>query len=156
MYTMVMMMAATSGGDAVAFGGRNRGCDGGCHGAAVVATAPAGCTGSGFGAGCTGTVVGSCHGGTSCTGGSGFLGLRGKLFGGRGCTGSCHGTTVTASCHGGAVVGGCHGGVVTGGCHGGVVVTGCVPTVGTVGGGVVTMPMTQPKKDEPTMPAPNR
>ena len=70
MYSVVLLVAATSGGDVSSFGGMKGGA--GCHGA----TMSAGCHGS------------SCHGG-------GFLGLRngGGLFGkhkgggGGGCTG---------------------------------------------------------------------
>jgi hypothetical protein len=177
MYTMVMMMAVSSGGDAVAFG-RNRGCDGGCTGT-VVATAPVsyGCTGSTWGAGCTGSTWGgsSCTGSTNCNGGrGGFLGLRngGGLFGGRGCNGSssCHGAAVSSchgavlsSCHGATLGGSCHGGgvvystpVVSGGCFGSApaVMTGCVPTMGVVGGPVMMPPQGMPtdptkKPEEP-------
>ncbi|MBP3957125.1 hypothetical protein J8F10_17815 [Gemmata sp. G18] len=75
MYSVVLMVAATSGGDMASFGGKDKA---GCHGTVV----SAGCTG------CTGTSA-SCHGG-------GFLGLRngGGLFSHKsGCHGSsCHGT----------------------------------------------------------------
>ncbi|MDY3553456.1 hypothetical protein R5W24_002558 [Gemmata sp. JC717] len=138
MYSVVLMVAATSGGDMAAFGGKDKG---GCHGEVI----SAGCTGS------------SCHG-SSCHGG-GFLGLRngGGLFGKHksgchgseyagctgctgytpapapvvvaapagctGCTGytpaGCHGS----SCHGGGFLGLRDGGGLfgkkKGGCHGG-------------------------------------
>lgn len=113
MYGMVLMAAITGAPDATAFGGRNKGCDGGAY---VVS---AGCVGST--AGCTGTVAASCHGG-------GLFGLRngcngGGLFGKRnGCDGGGllsrkHG------CHGGGCFGsgGCTGIVVNGGCTGVVV-----------------------------------
>jgi hypothetical protein len=84
MYSVVLMVAATSGGDMSSFG--NKG----------------GCTGS-----CTGTVaVSSCHGSSCC--GGGFLGMRsgGGLFskksGCHGCSG-CYGT-VAAGCTGAPVV----------------------------------------------------
>jgi hypothetical protein len=78
MYSVVLMVAATSGGDMSSFG--NKG----------------GCSGS-----CYGTVS------NSCCGGGGFLGMRsgGGLFGGKhkgGCSG-CHGT-YAAGCTGAPVV----------------------------------------------------
>ena len=98
MYTMLMMMAVTSGGEASAFGGRNKGCDGNS------------CTGA--------VVVASCQG-SSCTGGSGFLGLKAH-FAKKGCDGSscqgssCTGTVVAASCTGSS----CTGATVVGSCTG--------------------------------------
>jgi hypothetical protein len=86
MYTMVLMMAMSSSGDAAAFG-RSKGCGGGCAGTPVVVVESAGCHG---GAGCLG---GGCHGGGR------------KLFGGGGLFRKHKG------CHGGA---GCHGGGCTG------------------------------------------
>jgi len=87
MYSMVLMMAMASGADTPAFG-HNKGCSGcsGCYGCS-------GCSG------CSG-----CHG---CSGGH-------KLFGGHGCSGSCHGCS-GSSCHG-CSGGSCHG--CSGGCHG--------------------------------------
>jgi hypothetical protein len=166
MYTMVLMMAATSGGDVAAFG------RGGCHGSSctgTVVTAPvSSCTGTVVSTGCTGTVPATCHGG------SGLFGIRDRFagfLGGRGCTGSssCHGTV--SSCHGTVITGGCHGTVVGGSCHGSAPVTvavmgGCVPAVGVVGGPVTTAPVTmpvvgepkkgEPKKDEPKKDEPKK
>jgi len=145
MYTMVMMMAVTSGGDAAAFG-RNS-CHGGsgCTGAVVVA-APAygygGCTGSTYG--------GSCYGSSSCNGSRGGLFSGGFLGGLCGKKNSCHGGAVVSGCYGSGYgySGSCHGGVVYGAPMGGVppmMVGGCVPTVGTVGGPVMTPPVNMPK-----------
>lgn len=101
MYTMLMMMAVSSGGEAPAFGWHKSGCQGdtaGCTG--TVVAAPAGCTGS------------SCQG-SSCTGGSGFLGLKAH-FAKHSCQGSsCTGAAVAApaSCQGSSCQGSsCHGG----------------------------------------------
>ena len=71
MYSVVLMVAATSGGDVASFGNK-----GGCHGTVEMASCH-GCSGS------------SCHGG-------GFLGMRngGGLFGkhkSKGCSGGCYG-----------------------------------------------------------------
>ena len=130
MYTMVLMMAVTSGGDVSGFGHKKSGCTGAevaCHGGAV---AHHGCTGAAPAA-CHGTAVGSsCHGGEK----GGFLGLRGKLFGSRDKS-SCHGNT----------------------CHGTPVVTNCCPPVATTGctGGVMHMhpattpPVVMPKSEDP-------
>lgn len=120
MYSVVLMVAATSGGDMASFG-KDRGCNG-----------------------CAGYTCNGCDGG--CKGG-GFLGLRDKMgcngcsggiFGGhksKGCDGGCHGTVVSG-CHGTVVatpaapaampapvvhpapVAGCHGSHYSGGCHG--------------------------------------
>lgn len=92
MYTMVLMMAVTSGGEVSGFGHRNKGCNGGavatgCSGYVAVAPmdnccmpAPTGCTGM--------VDSGSCHGGAK----KGFLGLgmHDRLFGHRN-KNSCHG-----------------------------------------------------------------
>jgi hypothetical protein len=71
MYSVVLLVAATSGGDMASFGG-SKGCNG-CNGC------------NGYTAGCHGS---SCHGG-------GFLGMRsgGGLFSKHkgGCNGGCHG-----------------------------------------------------------------
>ncbi len=118
MYSVVLMVAATSGGDMASFGGKDKA---GCHG--TVATAPAGCTGST-----------SCHGG-------GFLGLRDgdgllKHKAKAGCHGTapagCTGTVAPApvvvappagctGCHGGGFLGLRDGDGLfkkKGGCHG--------------------------------------
>ena len=126
MYTMVLMMAVTSGGEVSGFGHHR---NSGCQGTAVVAHH-----------GCTGNMdSGSCHGGGflghRSGGGSGFLGLRDKFGGGR--KSSCHGGSVYGgSCHGGSIHGGsCHGGSVHGAMHHHGTSTGCT-------GGVITMPAT--------------
>ena len=105
MYSVVLMMALTSGGEAVDFGGRRcSGCSGTCHGTVVVNS----CS-------CSGSCSGSC----SCRGG-----LLSRLFSrGHGCHG-CHGCHGAVSCSGAAVCsGGCGGTVVgcSGGCGGTVV-----------------------------------
>ncbi len=178
MYTMVLMMAATSGGDVAAFGLLRGGCHGSsCNGTTVVASschgtvsAPASSCHSTVVAssGCTGTVASS-----GCTGGSGLFGLKAKLFGGRGCTGS-----TVSSCHGSApltVSGSCHGTVMavpvmSGSCHGtvmaapvmmsGPVMGGCMPTMGSVGGPMMTppvnMPVIEPKKEDPKKETPKK
>lgn len=150
MYTMVLMMAASSAGESPDFFRRGGSCTG-----STVAAAPAGCTGTVMAAptGCSGTSA-------SCHGGSGFLGLRAKLFGGGH---SCHGTVSAPA------MSGCHGTVfapaMSSGCTGGTGGTvsapammmsdpvGCAPSMGTVmmpGTPVVTPPVTMPevpKKD---------
>ncbi len=91
MYSVVLMMAMTSGGDVPAHGWRGGcfGCDGGCHG----------CQGGCFGFRSHGRHHG-CHG---CHGGCrGFLG---GLFNKHG----CHGCQGSNGCYGGN---GCHGGYV--------------------------------------------
>ena len=82
MYTMVLMMAVSSGGDVASFGHHRGGCTG-CTGTVVVA-APTSCTGMVAPTGCT------CHGAKK-----GFLGLglHDKLFSHHS---SCHGTVVAA------------------------------------------------------------
>ena len=118
MYTMVLMMAVTSGGDVSGFGHHR---NSGCQGAAVVAHH--GCTGN--------TDSGSCHGGGKSflghrNGGcSGFLGLRDMFGGGR--KSSCHGSHHGGSCHGGSVHGAMHHGTNTG-CTGGVITMPATPT----------------------------
>jgi len=99
MYTMLMMMAVSSGGEASAFGGHKKGCDGGS---------------------CTGTVVAASCQGSSCTGGSGFLGLKAHFAKHGSCTGSsCTGTVVAASCTGASCTGAsCTGATVAASCQG--------------------------------------
>ncbi len=101
MYSVVLMMALTSGGDVPAWGGCRGGCYGGCYG----------CYGGCYGGrrhgccGCYGGCYGGCHG------------CRGGCFGGRkhGCCG-CYG-----GCYGGyGCYGGCYGGYGCFGCAGGV------------------------------------
>ena len=147
MYTMVLMMAASSAGESPDFFRRG----GSCTGSAVAAV-PAGCTGTvmAASAGCSGTSA-------SCQGGSGFLGLRGKLFGGRGngCSGSaqamsgCHGTAFAP-----AMSGGCTGGTISGQ----VMMSGpvgCAPSMGNVmmpGTPVVMPPVVMPEVPKNTEP----
>ncbi len=111
MYTMVLMMAVTSGGDVSGFGHRS-----GCN------SAPASCHGTVVATGCTGTVPASCHGAVvsgSCHGHkSGIFGMRDKmkgLFSKSSCHGSssCHGTAVVAEPCCPVVPTGCIGGVIT-------------------------------------------
>lgn len=124
MYSVVLMMAVTSGAEAPDFGHRCNGCNGcnGCHGGFVSCH------------GCSGCFGGGCHGCSGCHGGGLF-----RRHGCRGCNGcnGCHGGYVV-SCHGGA---GCHGGCF-GGCSGTVV----------PGGGVIVDPKTKemPKGKEKT------
>lgn len=126
MYTMVLMMAVTSGGDVSGFGHRNKGCNGdaaSCHGA-VVAAAPIGCTGYAPVDNC------SCQGGGKSRGG--FLGLRNKS-GRKGGDNSCNG----GSCHGAIVVA-----PDCGGCP--PVVYGAAPVTGGT-----TPPVIMPKVEDP-------
>ena len=72
MYSVVLMVAATSGGDVASFGRDKGGCSG--------------CTGYSYAGGCSGSGS-SCHGG-------GFLGMRsggGGLFGKHKNKGGCNG-----------------------------------------------------------------
>jgi uncharacterized protein (TIGR03000 family) len=121
MYSVVMMMALTAGGETPAFGGRGcHGCSGGCYG----------------GYSCGGCSGGGCHGG------------RGGLFGRRhGCHGCCGGGYSCGGCYGGGYgcsgsgcwgggYGGCYGGgygCSGGGCWGGY--GGCYGGGGCWGGG---------------------
>ena len=137
MYTMVLMMAVTSGGEVSSFGHRNKdkGCNGGdaagCSG--YVVAAPAGCNGMVAPTGCTGVDAGSCHGKSK----GGFLGLRGKRDRkGDGCNGgtACYGGTPYNS-------GSCHGGVAAPDCGG------CPPVYGAPVVGGTTPPVIMPKED---------
>jgi len=134
MYSVVLMMAITTGSDSADFG--RRGCNA--------------CTGNN---GCSGVVSG-CTGGSSCHGGGG------GLFGGHrnrgcnscsGCVSVCHGSSSCNSCNGGGLFSrlhrnrcngcnnSCHGVVV--GCNGGHGCggsTGCGGTVIIPGGGTGT------------------
>jgi uncharacterized protein (TIGR03000 family) len=119
MYSVVMMMALTAGGEAPAFGGRGcHGCSGGCYGGYS-------CGGGGCHGGRGGLFRGrrhGCHGGSSCGGGC--------YGGGYGCYGGGYG------CHGGGY-GGCTGGYgsCTGGygCGGGMMVPQGPPKKSTEG-----------------------
>jgi len=119
MYSVVLMMAMASGGEAPDCH-REHGCHGGggCTGAVVVAS---GCTGYG---GCSG----------SCSGGHHFLG--------GGCTGrhGLFGGHREHGCHGGGY-GGCSGAIYApAGCTGGVIVP------GKPGEEIKKMPKEEPKK----------
>ena len=148
MYSVVMMMALTAGGDAPAFG-RGNGCFG-CNGSSCYGASYS-CHGGGlFSRGCWGSGH-SCHGGYSCHGasysclGSGHScngcwgGASHGCWGNKSCNGcwggnSCHGGLGLFrrhhSCHGGYACNGgyaCHGGYACSGgygCHGGVVISG--------------------------------
>lgn len=109
MYSVVLMVAATSGGDMASFGNK-----GGCNGCSGYT---ASCDGGGF------LGLKDKFAGNGCCGGGGFLGLRDK----NGCNGGCHGShaagctgtvveyhAAPAGCHGSAS--GCHGD--SSGCHG--------------------------------------
>ena len=147
MYTMVLMMAVTSGGEVSSFGHRNKGCNGdgaSCQGVVAVA-APAGCNGS-----YAAVDNGSCQGGGKSRGG--FLGLRNKSGrkGGNSCQG---GDSIGGACYGNAYNGGVYNG--GGSCHGGVVAApdcgGCPPVVygaAPVTGGT-TPPVIMPKVEDP-------
>jgi len=133
MYSVVLMMAVTSGAEAPDFGRRGcNGCNGGCHGGYVS------CHGGGHG--CFGGCSGCHSGGHGCRGGGLFSGLFRK-HGCNGCNG-CHG-----SCHGGYV--GCHGshggfgGCTGGGYYGGGGYPGGVIVPGTGPGGVIVEPKTK-------------
>lgn len=168
MYSVVLLAAMSTPGDATAFGKK-----GGCYGgAACYGTVSYGCTGVASCYGCTGMgscygstiVVGAgCHGascygaacygaacygsscyGASCFGSSCYGGCGGKAKGGflglRGGKHSCHGGS---SCYGscfGSCYGGCQGsGVVVGaGCYG----SGCYGVPGGGCGGVIVVPST--------------
>jgi len=138
MYSVVLLMALTSGGDAPALGGRGGccggyggcyGCSGGCHGGGH------GCRGGHHRShGCCGGYSG-CYG---CYGGN--FGCSGGCYGsGHGCRGGHHRSHGCCGCCGGSYGGnyGCYGGNFGGlGCVGGV-------------GGVIVPPVaptTTPKK----------
>ncbi len=99
MYSMVLMMAMSSGGDVAAFGHKSKscnGCDGGCSGVVVYS-----CSGS--------TSCNGCDGGSGCCGGGrgGFFGLRGRM--GKHKSKSCNGCDGGSGCCGGAPAS-CYGG----------------------------------------------
>lgn len=126
MYSVVLMVAATTGGDMASFGNKGgcSGCDGSvasCHGGGFLGLKDKmGCNGGGFlghkdKSGCHG----SCHGTpTSCSGCSGTVIVHSAPAPAscHGCSGSCHG-----SCHGGGFLGLRDGGGLfkkKGGCNG--------------------------------------
>lgn len=101
MYSVVLMMALTTGTETPAFG--KRGCSG-CSGWS--------CSGSCYGGGCSGCSS-SCGGRKRLFGG----GLFGKKCRGcSGCSSACHGGC-RGGCHGGYA---CHGGCHASACHGAV------------------------------------
>ncbi len=102
MYSVVLMMALSSGAEVPAFGGH--GCSGSCHGGSV------GCHGGG-GRGCHG----GCHGGSAgCHGGSGGChgGYAGCHGGSAGCNGGYAGCTGAHAAVGGCSASGCAGGMM--------------------------------------------
>ncbi len=114
MYSLVMMSALATGGDAPSFNWGS-GCYGGSCSGVVVSS---GCSGYAVPVGCCGGTVASCYGG--CGGRSLFPlfpNLRARLSarfsrGGSSCVGSsCYGSScVGSSCHGSSCVGSsCHG-----------------------------------------------
>jgi len=101
MYSMVLMMALTTGGDTPAIGHRGGGCGGGCYG---------GCYGGGHGrrggggcCGCSGGGYGGCYGGGGYGGcyGGGYGGCMGSGMGYGGCMGSGMGY---GGCYGGGIM----------------------------------------------------
>jgi uncharacterized protein (TIGR03000 family) len=137
MYSVVLMMALTTGTDAVDFGHRNR-CSGGygCHGGGGY-----GCYGGG-GYGCSGGCYGG--GGYGCSGGcyGGYGGCYGG-YGRYGCSGGyggCSGGYAGYGCSGG--YGGCSGGYAGYGCSGGY---GCCGGGAVYGGGMMVAPV-QPEQ----------
>jgi uncharacterized protein (TIGR03000 family) len=111
MYSLVLMMAASTAPDTANFGGLFMGCHG-CHGA----SAGQGCYGSCYGSGHGGLWLhGSCHG----------YGFYGGCYGG-GYGGCCAAWAGYGSCYGGYAYGGCHGyGIYGGTCLGGLPGSGC-------------------------------
>ncbi len=166
MYSVVLLMALTSGSEAVDFG---RHAKGGCTGSCTGVVAHGGCTGITHG-GCTGIAHGGCTG--SCTGGHGLFsgghglfsrhnhGCTGVAYSGctgngsctgvvdGGCTGSCtggHGHGLFSRLrnrHNGCTGGGCTGVVYSGGCTGSGYSGGCTGGCGGViiDGGVIMNP----------------
>jgi len=128
MYSLLLMTAMTTGGDAAAFGGRLFGGCHGCCGGVVSYSCYGSCTGSSC-SGCCGGVAYGCCGGScygSCTGcwGSschgccgGGRGVFGGLFHHKSCHG-CSGWSCSGCCGGGCWGGGCCGGGCYGGCYG--------------------------------------
>jgi uncharacterized protein (TIGR03000 family) len=121
MYSVVLMMALTTGTDAVDFGHRNRcsGCSGGygCYGGGY------GCYGGGCSGGCSGGYGG-------CYGGYGRFGCSGG-YAGHGC------------------FGGCRGGYAGYGCSGGYAGYGCSGSYGCCGGSMMVAPQYGPGMIQP-------
>lgn len=151
MYSVVLMMALTGGGDVPALG---HGCSGGCYG----------CYGGGYGS-CSGGGHHGCRGGghhrsKGCCGGS-YGGCYGSCYGGcygggYSCSGGGHKHRRGHSCCGGCY-GGCYGGGY-GGCYGGGYGYGCVGGVGGVGGmgGATVVPGNVAPNTAPANPAKNK
>ncbi len=133
MYSVVLMMALTSGGDAPAWG---RGCSG-CYG---------GCFGCYGGYSCGGSCHGRKHGCCGCSGGcwgGGSGGCHGRKHGCCGCHGGYYGGCYGGGCYGGACFGGaCSGGACFGGGYGGTV----APVVPAAPVTPAPAPATTPKK----------
>jgi uncharacterized protein (TIGR03000 family) len=111
MYSVVLMMAMTSGAEAPDFG-RGGGCCG-CCGGGYSGCYGGGCYGGGGGCHGGGRLFGGrhgCHGGGGCYGGGCYGGGYGGCYGGG--YGGCYG--------GGMSYGGCYGGGY-GGCTGGII-----------------------------------
>ncbi len=127
MYSVVLMMALTSGGNVADFGHHNSGC---CGGAVVYSSCCGGyssCCGGGYSSCCGGGYSSCCGGGYSCCGGGHHLfGHRHGCCGGgySGCcggySGCCGGYVAPVDCGCGApAAAGCIGGheVITEGSH---------------------------------------
>jgi len=136
MYGVVLLLAATAGGESASFGHRGHGCHGGCYGGGY-----GGCYGGGYGGcygGCYGGGYGGCYGGCygggygGCYGGVSYGGGYGSCYGG-GYGGGCYGSVsygggcYGGGCYGSVSYGGCYGGGYGGGCCGGVIQGGGVP-----------------------------
>jgi len=118
MYSVVLMMAVTTGGEAADFG-RRGGCRGGCYG---------GCYGGGYGGGCYGGGYGGCYGGMSSGG----------------CYGGGYGGMSSGGCYGGMSYGGMsYGGGY--GCYGGGYAVPVTP--GTTTPGTTTPETGRPEKE---------
>lgn len=183
MYSLLLMTAMTTGGDAAAFGHRSGGCYGCCGG--VVAYSCSGCCGGMAGYGCCG---GSCYGSCSGCWGS-YSSCHGCCGGGRGglfsrfhhhkscngcCGGSCYGCCggYSFGCCGGGCYGSCYGGGAYyyaqgcygsmmpygGGCYGGCI--GAIPVAPagpvTIYGADQAVPIAPAPTPAPTTPAPEK
>ena len=103
MYSVVLMMAMTTGAETPDFGRRN-----GCHGGGGCYGGYSGCSGSGYGgySGCSGSGYGGYSGcsGSGYGGYSGYGGCSGGYYGGySGCSGSYYGGY--SGCSGGVIYG---------------------------------------------------
>jgi len=128
MYSIVLMMALTSGAEAPDC--HKHSCGGGSCGGYVVYSCGGGCTGS------------SCHGGHG-------------LFGGHkhSCHGGCTGTAYYGGCTGYAYSGGCTGYAYGGGCYGGYAgYAGCSGGMYYGPGGMMMMPEGKPPEKIETKP----